>query len=94
MSVEYEIKNRHHALGDAIMTAQIWRLYIQLAQEMGFVPLYREVYEYLAKMAKLNFICLKILFNNNKINHIYPFFQSITRLTTIIISPHFPHNSQ
>ncbi|MDQ6595927.1 exonuclease domain-containing protein [Bacillus salipaludis] len=43
-----EIKNRHHALGDAMMTAQIWGYYLNKAQEMGFKNL-REVYEYLAK---------------------------------------------
>lgn len=43
-----EIKNRHHALGDAIMTAQIWGHYLKRAEEMGFKTL-REVYEYLAK---------------------------------------------
>ena len=44
-----EIQNRHHALGDAIMTAKIWKYYIQLAQQKGFYHL-RDVYEYLAKI--------------------------------------------
>ncbi|EIJ82194.1 hypothetical protein PB1_04640 [Bacillus methanolicus PB1] len=42
-----EIKNRHHALGDAQMTAQIWSFYLKKAQSMGFKNL-REVYEHLA----------------------------------------------
>jgi DNA polymerase-3 subunit epsilon len=45
-----KIQNRHHALGDAIMTAKIWRYYIRSAQEKGFYRL-REVYEYLAKIS-------------------------------------------
>lgn len=44
-----EVINRHHALGDAIMTAQIWGHYLSLAQSMGYKNL-REVYEYLAKI--------------------------------------------
>jgi DNA polymerase-3 subunit epsilon len=44
-----EIKNRHHALGDAIMTARIWSHYLKLAQQKGFISL-REVYEYIANM--------------------------------------------
>ncbi|MDF2856059.1 MAG: hypothetical protein K0Q87_1910 [Neobacillus sp.] len=43
-----EIKNRHHALGDAMMTSQIWSYYIKLAISLGYKNL-REVYEYLAK---------------------------------------------
>lgn len=43
-----DIRDRHHALGDAIMTAQVWRHYLQLAQQKGFHHL-REVYDYLAK---------------------------------------------
>jgi DNA polymerase III subunit epsilon len=42
-----EVKNRHHALGDAFMTAQIWSHYLRKAQSMGFKNL-REVYEHLA----------------------------------------------
>ena len=44
-----EIKNRHHALGDAIMTGHIWSYYLKLAQQKGFNNL-REVYEYIAKL--------------------------------------------
>jgi DNA polymerase III subunit epsilon len=43
-----EIINRHHALGDAIMTAHIWAHSLELAQTMGYKNL-REVYEYLAR---------------------------------------------
>ncbi|UQD51105.1 3'-5' exonuclease [Bacillus methanolicus] len=42
-----EVKNRHNALGDAQMTAQIWSYYLKKAQIMGFKNL-REVYEHLA----------------------------------------------
>jgi DNA polymerase-3 subunit epsilon len=42
------IKDRHHALGDAIMTAQIWSSYVRKAQEMGITNL-KEVYEEIAK---------------------------------------------
>ncbi|MED3562754.1 exonuclease domain-containing protein [Bacillus xiapuensis] len=45
---EIEINNRHHALGDAIMTAQIWGYYLKKAQEKGFKTM-REVYEFLVK---------------------------------------------
>ena len=44
-----EIKNRHHALGDAMMTAHIWSHYLQFAEKMGLANL-REVYEYIAKL--------------------------------------------
>lgn len=44
-----EIKDRHHALGDAIMTALIWEYYLAIAQNKGFTNL-REIYEYLGKM--------------------------------------------
>jgi DNA polymerase-3 subunit epsilon len=43
------IKNRHNALGDAIMTAQIWGHHLQIAQRQGYSNL-REVYEHLAKL--------------------------------------------
>lgn len=43
-----EVKNRHHALGDAITTAQIWSYYLLLAQKEGFTNL-REIYEHIAK---------------------------------------------
>jgi DNA polymerase III subunit epsilon len=42
-----EIRGRHHALGDAIMTAEIWSHYLAHAQMLGYHNL-REVYEYLA----------------------------------------------
>ncbi|MEH7076743.1 exonuclease domain-containing protein [Neobacillus drentensis] len=43
------IENRHHALGDAMLTAQIWSSYLQLALQNGYSNL-REVYEHLAKL--------------------------------------------
>lgn len=43
-----EIKDRHHALGDAIMTAKVWSCYIGIAKKAGFYCL-RDVYEHLAK---------------------------------------------
>jgi DNA polymerase-3 subunit epsilon len=44
-----DIKNRHNALGDAIMTAQIWGHHLQIAQTKGYSNL-RDVYEHLAKL--------------------------------------------
>jgi len=44
-----EITNRHHALGDAIMTAKVWGCYVNRALNTGFYNL-REVYEYLSKL--------------------------------------------
>ncbi|MEH7011649.1 exonuclease domain-containing protein [Neobacillus niacini] len=44
-----EVINRHHALGDAKLTAHIWGHYLELAQSMGYKNL-REIYEYLAKI--------------------------------------------
>ncbi|MDN3017475.1 exonuclease domain-containing protein [Paenibacillus sp. BSR1-1] len=44
-----QIKDRHNALGDAAMTAQVWRYYLEIAQKKGFSNL-TEVYEYLAKL--------------------------------------------
>ncbi|MCL6570458.1 MAG: 3'-5' exonuclease [Bacillus sp. (in: Bacteria)] len=44
-----DIKDRHNALGDAIMTAQIWGYHLQIAQRQGYSNL-REVYEHLAKL--------------------------------------------
>jgi DNA polymerase III subunit epsilon len=44
-----EVTNRHHALGDAKLTAQIWGHYLEHAQSLGYKNL-REVYEYLAKI--------------------------------------------
>lgn len=44
-----DIHNRHHALGDAKMTAEIWSHYLKKAQALGLTNL-REVYEHLSKM--------------------------------------------
>lgn len=44
-----EIKNRHNALGDALMTAELWGHYLQKAEKEGFTTL-GEVYEHLAKL--------------------------------------------
>lgn len=44
-----EIKDRHHALGDAKLTANIWSHSINKAQEMGFRNLH-DIYEYLARL--------------------------------------------
>lgn len=44
-----EINNRHNALGDAKMTAEIWSHYLKKTQALGLANL-REVYEYLAKL--------------------------------------------
>jgi DNA polymerase III subunit epsilon len=44
-----EITNRHHALEDARMTAQIWSLIIKKANGLGLKNL-REVYEYISKL--------------------------------------------
>lgn len=44
-----EIVNRHHALYDARMAAQIWGHYLKKAQEHGYKNL-REVYEHLSRM--------------------------------------------
>jgi DNA polymerase III subunit epsilon len=49
MECEIEIINRHHALGDAKLTALIWGHYLELAQKKGYKNL-REIYEYLAKI--------------------------------------------
>lgn len=43
-----EIHNRHHALEDAKMTAQLWRYYIKKAKEIGCNNL-RDMYEVVAK---------------------------------------------
>ncbi|WP_449539798.1 exonuclease domain-containing protein [Ferdinandcohnia sp. Marseille-Q9671] len=43
------VKDRHHALGDAMLTAKLWALYIQKAQELGFRTL-RDVYDRLANL--------------------------------------------
>ncbi|MDQ0482489.1 exonuclease domain-containing protein [Guptibacillus hwajinpoensis] len=44
-----EVKDRHHALGDAKMTAELWCYYVKKVQELGFTNL-REVYERVARM--------------------------------------------
>jgi DNA polymerase III subunit epsilon len=44
-----EIKGRHHALGDAILTAKVWGHFVQLAQTMKIENL-RELYEYLTTL--------------------------------------------
>ncbi|MGJ7911835.1 exonuclease domain-containing protein [Neobacillus sp. LXY-1] len=44
-----DIKDRHHALGDAIMTAKVWSYYLKEAEMKGFVNL-RAVYEHLSKI--------------------------------------------
>lgn len=44
-----EVKNRHHALSDAKMTAEVWSYYMKKAREMGYKNL-REVYEHLARL--------------------------------------------
>lgn len=44
-----EIKDRHHALGDALMTAELWGHYLKRAQAEGFSTL-GEVYGHLAKL--------------------------------------------
>ncbi|WP_257985087.1 exonuclease domain-containing protein [Bacillus sp. T33-2] len=49
LQCDIEIKDRHHALGDAKMTAQLWGYYINKAKHMGFRNL-GEIYEYLAKL--------------------------------------------
>jgi DNA polymerase-3 subunit epsilon len=42
------IKDRHHALGDALMTAELWSLYVKKVNHLGLVNL-RDVYERLSK---------------------------------------------
>ncbi|RBW68412.1 exonuclease domain-containing protein [Bacillus taeanensis] len=44
-----EVKDRHHALGDAKMTAELWCYYVKEIQTLGFTNL-REVYERVAQM--------------------------------------------
>lgn len=43
------IKDRHHALGDAVLTAKLWCLYINKVQELGCKTL-GDIYERLAKL--------------------------------------------
>ncbi|WP_332632516.1 3'-5' exonuclease [Halalkalibacter flavus] len=45
---EIPVQKRHHALEDALITAQLWQKNIRLAKENGFETL-RDVYSYLAK---------------------------------------------
>ncbi len=45
-----EIHNRHHALADAKMAAQIWGYYLNKAHTMGLSNL-RDVYEHLSKIS-------------------------------------------
>lgn len=44
-----EVRNRHHALWDARMTAEVWSFYLKKATDTGFHQL-RDVYEHLAKL--------------------------------------------
>ncbi|MEH7381120.1 exonuclease domain-containing protein [Bacillus sp. JJ1533] len=44
-----EIRNRHHALGDAIMTAELWQFYIKKLRNEGCYTL-KDVYERLARL--------------------------------------------
>jgi DNA polymerase-3 subunit epsilon len=46
---DIDIKDRHNALGDARMTAQLWIHYVQLLQKQGLFTL-RDVYEELSKI--------------------------------------------
>jgi DNA polymerase-3 subunit epsilon len=48
MQYGVEIKDRHHALGDAKMTAQLWSIFLSKAMDLGMKNL-REVYERIAK---------------------------------------------
>ena len=43
------IVNRHHALGDAMLTAKLWTIYIQKVRELGCETLH-DVYERIARM--------------------------------------------
>ncbi|MCM3569756.1 exonuclease domain-containing protein [Neobacillus mesonae] len=44
-----EIKNRHHALGDALMTAKIWSRYLQEASAKGYKNLH-DIYAFISKL--------------------------------------------
>ena len=44
-----EIKDRHHALGDAIMTAHLWSYYLRKAEQAGFKNL-SEIYNQIGKI--------------------------------------------
>ncbi|KKK36762.1 exonuclease [Mesobacillus campisalis] len=43
------IHNRHHALGDALMTAELWSHYLKKAQKAGYQNLH-EIYTHLARL--------------------------------------------
>ncbi|WP_077617589.1 exonuclease domain-containing protein [Bacillus sinesaloumensis] len=43
------VTNRHHALGDAVLTAKLWSIYIQKIQQLGCCTL-RDVYNRLANL--------------------------------------------
>ncbi|MBB6444575.1 exonuclease domain-containing protein [Bacillus benzoevorans] len=43
------IINRHHALGDAILTAKLWTIYIEMVQRLGCKTLH-DVYERVARL--------------------------------------------
>jgi DNA polymerase-3 subunit epsilon len=45
---EIPVRKRHHALGDAKMTAELWSIYVKRIQDMGLKCL-RDVYERLAR---------------------------------------------
>ncbi|MGV3465409.1 MAG: exonuclease domain-containing protein [Heyndrickxia sp.] len=44
-----EVKNRHHAMEDALLTAKLWSIYMEEIQKRGFETLF-DIYEYLSKM--------------------------------------------
>jgi DNA polymerase-3 subunit epsilon len=46
---DLEIRNRHHALGDALITAELWQLYIKKLKDHGCYTL-KDVYERLARL--------------------------------------------
>ncbi|PKR85797.1 exonuclease domain-containing protein [Heyndrickxia camelliae] len=47
ISHNIEIKNRHHAMGDAFLTAKLWSIFMEEVQKRGFETLY-DIYEYLS----------------------------------------------
>ena len=46
---EIPITNRHHALGDAMLTAKLWSIYIEKVQKLGCETLH-DVYERMARL--------------------------------------------
>jgi len=44
------VRERHHALGDALMTAEVWAHFLSKAQSMGYQTL-RDVYDHLARIS-------------------------------------------